>query len=540
MGGFSLGAQLENLILTGSAAIDGTGNELDNLIQGNYANNKLLGGAGNDTLDGGAGNDTMLGGAGDDSYYVDSSKDVVTENPNEGIDTIFSSFAYTLGSNIENLVLSGGARINGTGNTLDNAITGNSAANTLTGGAGSDWLDGKEGTDKMIGGLGDDTYVVDASGETVTERSGEGTDLVLSTTTYTLASNVENLTLIGTAAIDGTGNTLNNVLAGNSAANVLSGGAGADTMIGGAGDDTYVVDNTLDVITENFNEGIDLIQTNIAITLADNVENLLLTGTKAVNGTGNALDNVLTGNSAANTLTGGAGNDRLDGKGGADRMLGGSGDDTYVVDVANDVITENANEGVDTVEAGITYTLGANVENLTLTGTAGLNGTGNTQDNVLTGNSGANNLSGAAGDDTLDGLGGADTLTGGTGNDTYILGRGYGADTVVENDATTGNNDVAQFLSGVTTDQIWFQHIGNDLEVSIIGTSDKATISNWYLGSEYHLEQFRTADGETLLDSQVDNLVNAMASFAPPPAGQTTLPPNYQSSLNPVIAANWQ
>ena len=111
----------------------------------------------------------------------------------------------------------------------------------------------------------------------------------------------------------------------------------------------------------------------------------------------------------------------------------------------------------------------------------------------------------------------------------------------MENDATPGNTDIAQFLSGVTTDQIWFQHVGNNLEASIIGTSDKLVINDWYLGSNHHLEQFKTTDGaKTLLDSQVDNLVNAMASFAPPAAGQTSLPPDYQTSLAPVIAANWQ
>ena len=145
------------------------------------------------------------------------------------------------------------------------------------------------------------------------------------------------------------------------------------------------------------------------------------------------------------------------------------------------------------------------------------------------------------GNDTLDGGAGNDNLLGGAGNDTYILGRGYAADTVVENDATAGNIDIAQFLSGVANDQIWFQHIGNNLEASIIGTSDKLVVKDWYLGTAYHVEQFKTTDGaRTLLDSNVQNLVNAMASFAPPAAGQTTLPTTYQSSLAPVIAANWQ
>jgi Ca2+-binding RTX toxin-like protein len=136
---------------------------------------------------------------------------------------------------------------------------------------------------------------------------------------------------------------------------------------------------------------------------------------------------------------------------------------------------------------------------------------------------------------------GNDSLTGGVGSDTYLLGRGYAADTVVENDATAGNTDTARFLSGVAAEQIWFQKVGNNLEASIIGTSDKLVLQNWYLGSAYHVEQFKTTDGaRTLLDSQVENLVNAMASFAPPAAGQTTLPQNYQDALAGVIAANWQ
>jgi Ca2+-binding RTX toxin-like protein len=538
---YTLAANVENLTLTGSTAINGTGNALNNVLTGNSAANTLVGGAGSDRLVGGAGTDTMQGGSGDDTYIVDVATDIVTENANEGTDTVVSSVTLTLATNVENLTLTGTAAINGTGNTLNNVITGNSAANTLSGGTGADTL---------IGGAGNDTYVVDNTLDVVTENFNEGTDLVQASVTTTLAANVENLTLTGTTAINGTGNALDNVLTGNSAINTLTGGAGndrldgkagADKMLGGAGDDTYVVGISTDVITENANEGTDTVESSVTLTLGTNVENLLLTGTSAINATGNTLDNVLTGNSAANTLTGGAGNDRLDGKAGADKMLGGVGNDTYVVDISTDVITENANEGTDSVESSLTLTLGANVENLTLTGSSAINGTGNTLNNTLTGNSANNSLSGGAGNDTLSGQGGTDTLTGGTGNDTYQIGRGYGADTAVENDATAGNTDIAQFLSGVTADQIWFQHIGNNLEASIIGTSDKLVVKDWYLGSANHVEQFKTTDGAlALLDSQVENLVNAMASFAPPAAGQTSLPPAYQTSLNTVIAANWQ
>ena len=136
---------------------------------------------------------------------------------------------------------------------------------------------------------------------------------------------------------------------------------------------------------------------------------------------------------------------------------------------------------------------------------------------------------------------GTDTLIGGTGSDNYILARGYGADVIQENDATAANSDVTRFLGGIAADQLWFSQIGNNLEVSVIGTTVSLTVQDWYLGASYHVEQFKTVDGnKPLLDSQVQNLVNAMAAFTPPAAGETTLPANYASALAPVIAANWQ
>ncbi len=409
---FTLGANVENLTLTGTAAINGTGNTLNNALTGN---------AGANRLDGGAGNDTMAGGLGDDVYVVDSATDVVTEAASAGTDRVESSVTYTLGANLENLVLTGTAAINGTGNTLVNALTGNAAANVLNGGAGAD---------TMSGGLGDDIYVVDNVADVVTEAASAGTDRIDSSVTTTLGANVENLTLTGTTAINGTGNTLNNVITGNSGANVLSGGAGndtisggagIDTMIGGTGNDIFVVDNIGDVTTELVGEGTDSVQSSITWTLASEVENLTLTGTTAINGTGNTLNNALTGNAAANTLTGGAGNDTLNGGAGIDTLIGGIGDDIYVVDVVGDIVTELAAEGTDTIQSAITWTLGTNVENLTLTGTAAVNGTGNTLNNVLTGNAAANTLSGGAGNDTLNGGAGIDTLIGGTGNDIFVV-----------------------------------------------------------------------------------------------------------------------
>ena len=216
-----------------------TGSNFNDSLTGNTKNNILNGGAGNDTLNGGAGADTMIGGAGNDTFTVNLAGDIVTENLNAGTDKISSSVTYTLPVNVENLTLTGALAINGTGNDLNNKLTGNSAANQLTGGAGNDTLDGKAGIDTMLGGLGNDSYVVDNAGDSITENSAEGTDKVSSKVTYTLPANVENLTLTGTLAIDGTGNDQANKITGNSDNNQLSGGAGNDTLTGGAGKDIF-------------------------------------------------------------------------------------------------------------------------------------------------------------------------------------------------------------------------------------------------------------------------------------------------------------
>ncbi|HWT99953.1 MAG TPA: hypothetical protein VN229_20120 [Terriglobales bacterium] len=417
---FTLSANVENLTLTGTASINGTGNGLDNVITGN---------SGANVLNGGTGDDTMVGGLGNDTYYVDGAGDVVTENAGEGTDTIISTLSLSLAAllNVENLTLLDAAGVS--------TATGNAANNILTGNASDNVLDGGAGADTMIGGAGNDTYIVDNVGDQVVESisgsAGGTADEVDASVTFSLASlaNIENLTLTGSADINGTGNAGANIIIGNSGNNTLNGGAGADDLRGGTGNDTYVVDNVNDKVTENVGEGTDTILSSVTLNLAagnfagQEIENLTLTGTAAINGTGNALDNIIIGNSANNTLTGGDGNDTLNGGAGNDTLIGGLGDDTYVVDSKSDVIVEASGEGTDTVLASITYSIAsyAYVENLTLTGTAAINGVGNAQDNIITGNSGNNSLVGGAGDDYLDGGAGADTLDGGAGDDVFIV-----------------------------------------------------------------------------------------------------------------------
>jgi trimeric autotransporter adhesin len=204
----------------------------------------------------------------------------------------------------------------------------------------------------------------------------------------------------------------------------------------------------------------------------------------------------------------------LDGGLGNDTLVGGVGNDTYVVNSTADVVTELAGEGTDTIKSSVSLGLGGNFENLTLLGSADLNGMGNSLSNVLTGNAGSNQLVGDNGADTLDGGAGDDTLVGGAGADAYVFGRGYGVDTVRENDAPGGGRDSVRFAPGIAQSDMRYRRVGSSLEASIVGTSDRMVFQDWYLGSRHHVEDFRFSDGSVLTDSQVQGLVSAMASFS--------------------------
>ncbi len=515
-------------------AIGGEGHDL---LQGNSVANRLVGNGGHDVIFGDRGNDTILGGAGDDSLYGGDDNDQLTigsgsngADGGAGNDTIFANeggadtlvggaghdivtyegatsglrrtspgttipanvqTSYTLiaeadeydgieefrltqsidvfegtsgGETINALggndyIIAAGGSDNVIGETGDDTLFGGSGADTLDGGVGNDSLVGGDGDDQLIGGglgsidtmsggAGNDTYFVDSAADVVSEAAlgllPPGDDLIISSISLTLAANVERLTLSGAAPLSGTGNSLANTITGNGAANTLDGGTNADTLVGRGGNDTYIVDNAGDVVDESTGSffDVDTVQASVSYSLADTtrvlgaVENLTLTGTVGLTGTGSATANIVTGNSGGNLLLGLTGNDTMDGGAGADTMFGGNDNDTYIVDSTGDVVNETSSDGTDTIRSALAIDLSlatrvvGSVENATLLGTSSVNVTGNTLANVLTGNSGANTLNGDAGNDTLEGGLGSDTLNGGTGNDTYRYSGTFGIDRI--------------------------------------------------------------------------------------------------------------
>jgi Ca2+-binding RTX toxin-like protein len=354
--------------LNNNAPLWGTINS--DVLEGSNGNNFIDGNDGNDTIIGGDGNDTFLGHTGDDSLDGGTGIDNAIYRGNfEDYHVVFyNNFVHVSDSvsnrsdtdtlvNVENLQFE----------------TSQSVYKTLSLTAIRDLgarFSGLEGDDVVTGGNGNDFYV----------RGNAGND-----TLYGLLGN--------------------DTLYGNDGNDSLDGGDGNDFMEGGSGNDIYVVNAAGDVINETsiLSAEIDTVQSAITYTLGANLENLTLTGTAVINGTGNALDNIIYGNTAGNVINGGAGNDFLNGQAGNDTLIGGLGNDIYIVDFVGDVVTETSalTTEVDTVRSYVSYTLGANLENLTLLGSVATNAIGNALNNVIAGNALSNNLTGGAGVDTF-------------------------------------------------------------------------------------------------------------------------------------------
>lgn len=431
----------------------------DLVLDGGAGSDKIVSGAGDNRIDGGAGNDVITAQLGNDTVYGGDGNDRITtpyseasrlgtfdpEHPWSGFDNDFIDAGA--GSDVvtdltgDNIVLggTGGDRLvvgygidtvqggdgndtlasgfgndNLTGDAGDDSLSGELGNDTLLGGGGQDQLDGGGGADAMAGGIDNDYYVIDEQGDLVDEQGDEGIDTIYALISVTLGVNIERLHLAGMLDAQGIGNELNNSLAGNTGNNWLDGGLGTDTLAGDLGNDTYVVERAGDIVREFADAGTDTIYSTITLRLGQNVENLSLTGSDDLTGTGNDLDNVLIGNTGNNVLSGLGGNDVVDGGTGADKMAGGLGNDYYVVDDLGDRVSEKSDEGIDTIYALVSVTLGANVERLHLAGTVDAQGIGNDLNNSLAGNASNNRLDGGLG---------TDTMAGDLGDDTYVVER---------------------------------------------------------------------------------------------------------------------
>ncbi|CAN7461567.1 calcium-binding protein [Polaromonas sp. LjRoot131] len=526
-------------------------------FRGTNAADTLNGTAGGELLIGGKGADTILGGAGSDVYQWkkgDGNDILVDYDWQAGnVDTLklvdVAAGGVSLSRDVFNLyitVIATGEKIQisnhfsaatynleriefASGNSLLLAdlnaapFRGTDAADTLNGSAGGELFIGGKGADTISGGAGNDAFQW---------SRGDGNDVISDYDRQ--AGNVDTLKFTDVAA--------GGVSLSRDASHLYI------TVI--ATGEKIQISNHFSAAAYNL-ERIEFASGNP----------LLLTVLNAA---------AVRGTDAANTLDGTAGSDLFIGGKGADKISGGGGNDVYQWKKGdgNDILVDydwqagnvDTLKLVDVAAGGVS--LSRDVANLYITviatgeklqiskhfSAAAYNleriefSSGNplllAELNAATfrGTAGADTIIGSGGNDVLDGVAGNDFLVGGTGSDIYRIGRGYGADTLQDIDLTAGNKDVLQFLGGISSKQLWFRHTGYDLEVSIIGTADKATVQNWYLGSFFHVEQIKAGDGKVLQDTQVETLVKAMADLAPPVMGQMDLSAAYAAQLAPVLA----
>lgn len=514
------------------------GDESSELLEGLDGNDRLYGLAGNDVLKGGVGDDmldgsqgldTLDGGAGNDSLHGGSGNDTYLFQRGDGQDLIFDR-DWTTG-NIDVIKLAQGIspsdiKASRVGDNLELAILGTSDKLTIR-----DWFYSADSQIEQLQFADGTLWNVATLKTMVKGVASEGNDVLQGdeSSADTLNGLGGDDTLYGLSGNDTlNGGTGKDKLYGGAGADALDGGVDNDTLYGDAGNDTYLfyrgagqdwisdydssVGN-LDVIKVAAGLNPSDIQlsrdlSNLYVGITGTTDKLTISGW--FSNSANQIEQIQFADGTtwnASTIKGmtkgtaTSGNDVLFGEEAlADSLSGLDGDDKL-------------------------YGLGGN--------------------DILSGGGGADELNGGAGSDTLSGGTGNDRLNGDRGNDLYQFERGGGQD-VIDDFDPDANTDVLQFGAGISADQLWFRKNGWDLEVSVIGTADKVTISQWSFWSAgswekaQHIEQFRTADGKVLLENQVDQLVNAMAAFAPPTAGQTSLPSNYHAALDSVIAANWQ
>ncbi len=488
-----------------------------------HGSDYLDGEDGNDYMEGGGKDDTLYGGAGNDNMWGDTSADNV-DTP--AANALIWGNDYLDGEAGDDSMVGGGGDDTLYGGAGSDSLWGDQSNAALAGALnGNDYLDGGDGNDYLVGGGKDDILY-----------GGAGDDTLIGDDELTkVAAEFQ-----GADYLDGgdgndhlAGGGGDDILLGGAGNDVLDGGSGADYMEGGAGEDTYVVDNEGDVIFEadsapppaagvaatNFvpaahmgataTPSIDNVESSVSYTLSANLENLTLTGTAAINGSGNSLDNVITGNSAANVLAGGAGND------------------VYVVDNVADTVIEAADEGNDTVSSSVSFTLADNVEQLEATGTAAINLTGNAIDNGLFGNAGNNILTGGAGNDYL---------VGDAGNDVYAFNRGDGQDSIDNTDFLSDSarpellaaTDTLRFGAGITDSDVLGFRSGDNMFLKVKGSTDQVAVLGYYgadvvagsVTSDHKLDRVEFANGVVWDQAMIQTVVDRAANnHAPTVAG---------------------
>ena len=384
----------------------------------------------------------------------------------------------------------------------------------------------------------------------------------------------DNLTLSATLA---DGSALPNWISFNSATQTFSGIAPLDA----SGDYQIII-----TATDNF--GLSA-AADFTLTINDiNPDIIGSTGDETLTGTGN--NDIINSGEGNDVLIGGAGNDTLIAGTGSDWLQGGLGDDTLVVSDdaswSSSFIAYNigspgkmgTRERVSVTAMQRSHDLFDGGEGIdTAQGTDGNdalflhdsysplpNGTGPRIQNIerfnmgsgddivdltsptydygdveLNGEAGNDVLWGSSGNDTLNGGQGNDQLTGGAGNDTYLFGRGDGQDTIRNYDPDSNSTDTLQFGDNITAEQLWFEQAGNDLEITIFGSEDNITLKDWYSNDSHKVDVMTLSSGEALLNNQLDQLVQAMASFNVPTSGQSDLSGQIKEEIAPVIAASW-
>ncbi|MBD2748014.1 cadherin-like domain-containing protein [Microvirga sp. BT688] len=563
---------IEKLEFNGSTLNVIEGTNAGETLNGNNEADLIVGKGGNDTLNGLGGNDILIGGAGSDVLNGGLGNDTYIFGLADGSDTINEGVSATSSGSADRIVIqAAGAALTGLNASDNNTGTSNGSlvinfngqqitvTNHFTGTnsqTGVELINFDNGTYEGYE-LGADDYAISRADPSGGFFGGREIDLSSSTVNNFIVGEQgvndeivggggDDLIFGGTGDNDLSGGAGDDLLVGGSGTgddDRLDGGTGADVMVGGSGGDTYVVDDAGDVVVETTNGGTDEVQTDLAAyTLGANVEDLTYTGVGTFAGTGNALNNVITGGNGVDTLTGGAGND------------------TYVV-TAGDVVVEVANEGTDTVQSSATYALGANFENLTLTGNAAVNGRGNDAANLIFGNSGNNQLFGGGGNDVLNGNDGNDLLDGGTGNDILNGGNendiliggagndtidvGGGVNTIVYNAAGFGNDTIDSFDAdgGLATnqDKIDLSALGvtaanfatRVMETAVTGPAGRLLIVNDGAGNE--LGRIRI---NNVTDTQIDINDFTLAPAAPPEFGAPTEGPNTITGTNTANTIN--